>query len=141
MGLDLTGVGAAFTFLNGVLDRVIPDKAAAAAAKLQLLQVTQSGDLAKLQAETQVELAQAGTNTAEASSSDPFARDWRPFVGWTCGAALAYDFVARPLLAWASTCYKIPVPPELDLATLLPLMGSLLGVGAIQLTHAINKGT
>ncbi|MGH7168697.1 MAG: 3TM-type holin [Gemmataceae bacterium] len=141
MGLTVsTGLSAAFQFGQALLTRLWPDPAQRAAAQLQLEQLEQTGELAKLQAETQVEVAQAGTNTAEAGSGDFFARDWRPFIGWVCGAALVYDFVARPLLAWFSGIVHIPLPPELDLSTMLPLLTAMLGVGAIQSNERIQQG-
>ena len=38
-------------------------------------------------------LAQIELNKEEAKSSSLFVSGWRPFVGWTCGVALAYHFI------------------------------------------------
>lgn len=137
-----TGVSQAFQFGTALLERLWPDPAQRAAAQAQLEQLEQTGELAKLQAAMQVQLAQADVDKAEASSTDPFRADWRPFIGWTCGIALFYDFVLRPLLAWGTALWAphAALPQELDLSTLLPLLGSMLGVGAIQTAHAIKKG-
>lgn len=128
MGLDLTGLGAGFSFLSGVLDRVLPDKAAAAAAKLQLLQLTQSGDLARLQAETQVELAQIGTNTAEAARSSVNFRDG---AGWVCVAAFALAALKSPI-EWGCALAGHPVTlPAVDTGVTTDMLMGLLGLGSM----------
>jgi len=45
---------------------------------------------------------QIDNNKIEAASSSLFVAGWRPFIGWVCGAALAYEFLAYPLLVWAA---------------------------------------
>ena len=37
-------------------------------------------------------------NKAEASHRNIFVAGWRPFVGWTCGVALAWHFVLAPFI-------------------------------------------
>ena len=45
-------------------------------------------------------LAQIDLNKQEAAHKSMFVAGWRPFVGWTCGVALAYHFVISPLLGF-----------------------------------------
>lgn len=118
-----------------LLDKFIPDPQQKAAAQLQLLQLAQNGELAKLQAQTQEVLAQLAVNQAEANSQDPFARRWRPFIGWVCGFGLGYQFLLHPLLIWATLLAGHPAtqgPPDLDMGTLLTLLGGMLGLGAMR---------
>jgi len=63
-----------------VLDRVLPNEEARAEAKLKLLELAQTGELAKLTAET--ELAKAGSENVrtEAASANMLASSWRPIV-------------------------------------------------------------
>jgi hypothetical protein len=35
-------------------------------------------------------------NKAEAQSRNVFIAGWRPFIGWTCGVAMAYNYVDSP---------------------------------------------
>ena len=56
-----------------LIDRVIPDKAAADKAKLELLHLQQSGDLKELDASMQVIVA-------EAKSEHWLTANWRPIV-------------------------------------------------------------
>ena len=81
--------------LGGLLDRVIPDPQAAAAAKLEALKLAQAGELAELDAQTRVALAQIGVATADAAGASPMQRNWRPAIGWVCAAALAWGEQTR----------------------------------------------
>ena len=45
-------------------------------------------------------LAQIDLNKQEAAHKSMFVAGWRPFVGWTCGVALAYQFVIAPFLGF-----------------------------------------
>src|SRR5210317_2437442 len=64
-------------------------------------------------------MAQVEVNKAEAQHRSLFVAGWRPFVGWTCGIALAYHFVLNPLIlfgvAWAGV--EIPALPEFDMSS------------------------
>ena len=44
--------------------------------------------------QTLIEL-QAQINEQEAKHRTIFVAGWRPFIGWVCGFALAYNFVLR----------------------------------------------
>lgn len=73
-----------------VIDRVIPDKAAAEKAKLEMAATLQSQDF-------QIQLEQIKVNAEEAKSASLFVAGWRPFVGWVCGAGLAYAAIILPI--------------------------------------------
>ena len=36
----------------------------------------------------------------EAKHRTIFVAGWRPFIGWVCGIALAYNFIIRDMLVW-----------------------------------------
>jgi hypothetical protein len=94
----------------------------AAQAKLELIKLQQSGDLAQIAGQLKI-------NRTEAASSNPFTSGWRPFVGWTCGAGFAVQFVVGPLGEWASALAGHPVKfLQLDLGTMMPLLSGVLGL-------------
>lgn len=134
-----TGLSSAFNFATNLLDRLVKDPAQVQQAQLALQQLEQSGELEQLRAATQVQVAQAATNTAEATRGDAVAADWRPFIGWVCGVALAYDFILRPLLTWGALAWwHVGAPPELDTATLMPLLIGMLGLGTMTTAKELN---
>ena len=125
--------GALLPIIGQVLGKVLPDPAAAAEAKIRLAELVQRGELAFLDADVKVALGQMEINKEEAKSGSLFVAGWRPAVGWICAVALSYQFVVRPLLAWYSLIVTIPVPPELDVATLMTLLFGMLGMGGMRM--------
>ena len=59
-----------------------------------------------------IDIAQLEINKAEASHRSVFVAGWRPFIGWTCGVALAYTYVIQPILVFilAQVDYLITLP-------------------------------
>ena len=43
---------------------------------------------------------QTAINEMEAKHRTIFVAGWRPFIGWVCGIALAYNFIIRDMLVW-----------------------------------------
>lgn len=116
-----------------IIDKLIPDPAAKAQAQLELLKLQQNGELAQLNADLELAKAQAATNTAEASNPNVFVSGWRPFIGWTCGAGLAVQFIAGPLCTWLAALFERTAAfPTLDTGTLLTLLFGMLGLGGMR---------
>ena len=113
--------------VTGLLDKFIEDKDQK--AKLAHEIATMGEKHAQ-----QLALAQIEVNKAEASSGSFFKGGWRPFVGWTCGIAFAYDFVIQPLLIFIFSYIGIEPPdlPEFQMNTLLTVLGGLLGIGGLR---------
>ncbi len=80
-------------------------------------------------------LVQAEINKVEAQHRSIFVAGWRPFIGWVCGAALAWNYILHPLFSWATVAFMesppIP-PPTLSLGELMPVVLGLLGLGALR---------
>lgn len=87
---SLDPITAALDLGTAVIERIFPNPADAANAKLKLLEMQQSGELAKLTAQTTV-------ITAEANSQSWITRSWRPILMLTFGALI----VAR-WLGWTT---------------------------------------
>src|SRR3990167_5445401 len=67
---------------------------------------------AAMQIATQVHaqtMAQIEVNKVEAASQSLFVAGWRPWVGWTCGAAYAYTFVVQPFLVFVLTAAQVHI--------------------------------
>ena len=119
--------------LGKIFDQVFPDPKAAADAKLKVLEMQQAGELAVLDADLKIALAQAGINAEEAKSPALFVSGWRPFIGWCCGIGLAYVFLLYPLLTWWAALYRPAfVPPVLVADHLFELVTAMLGLGGLR---------
>lgn len=115
-----------------VIDRLWPDPAQAAQAKLELIKLQQSGDLAQIAGQLEI-------NKAEAASPNPFTSGWRPFIGWTCGAGFAVQFVVGPVGEWVCALAGHPVKfPQMDLGTMMPLLFGMLGLGAYRTAEKVR---
>lgn len=115
-----------------LIDRFFPDPAQADAARLELLRLQQSGELAQI-------TGQLDINKAEAASANPFTSGWRPFIGWTCGAGFAVQFVVGPLAEWAAALAGHPVKfPPMDVGTMMPLLLGMLGLGGLRTAEKIQ---
>jgi len=82
----------------------------------------------------QPSLVQTEINKLEAAHKSLFVAGWRPFIGWVCGIALAYNFVLRDLMVWglALTYAETPPPPPLHLEVLTTILYALLGLGGMR---------
>ena len=86
-------LGPLFELGKGIINRLFPDPAAKAAAELELLKMTQDGDLKTV-------LAQLEINAREAQHPSLFVAGWRPGAGWAGVAGLLYAAILHPLLVW-----------------------------------------
>lgn len=104
-----------------LIDRLIPDPMQKAQAQLDLVKLQQSGELAEMTAQTDI-------NKVEAGSSSFFVAGWRPYIGWVCGVALTYQYIARPFLVAFLPAYQFPGLDE----NLWQLMMGMLGLGGLR---------
>lgn len=85
---------------------------------------------------------QSDINKIEAGHASMFVAGWRPFIGWTCGVALAYHFVIQPLLAFAFSIAGIVVAlPVFDMEYLMTILMGMLGLGAMRTFEKIQGVT
>lgn len=130
----LAAATAILPTVSRLLDKLIPDPEARAKAQLDLLKLEQEGAFKELDAQLQINLAQAKINEIEAAQSNPFSAGWRPAAGWVCVLGLGYEFLARPLLPWLLAVAQVPeVPPlpSLD-GVIFELIFGMLGLGTMR---------
>ena len=112
--------------VGSILDKIFPDKTEADKAKARLLELQMNGELQQI-------VGQIEINKTEAANSNLFVSGWRPFVGWVCSAALAYEYLVRPLL---TTFGVVAAPIEAD--TLTTLLFALLGIAGLRSVDKIK---
>lgn len=134
-------IAALLPIIGSIIEKVIPDPQAAADAKLKALDLAQRGELAQLEADTKMALAQIDVNKAEASSGNWFASSWRPCIGYMCVLGLAYSFLIQPVLPWLAALFGKPMPPlpSLDSDVLMTLVAGMLGIGGLR-SYEKTKG-
>lgn len=76
---------------------------------------------------------QRDINRAEAAHPSLFVSGWRPAIGWVCALALSFQYLLRPLSAWAAGIWWPGTPPLPGLdESLWQLMFGMLGLGALR---------
>jgi hypothetical protein len=125
-----------------IINKVVPDKAAAAAAVATLQQMQVQGALTdELKQLESVTSAQSDVDKVEAASTNVFIAGWRPFVGWVCGVGLAMSCIISPLFTWGSALIGHPTPfPKLDDPLLQSTLAGMLGLGYGLRTYEKFKG-
>lgn len=121
------------SIIGKVFEHIWPDPAQQAEAQFKLAQLAQSSEMAELNADLQTALAQIAVNQEEAKSEELFKSGWRPGIGWVCGSAFAWEFVARPMLVFALTAYGHPIAlPSADMSVMMPVLLGMLGLGGMR---------
>jgi hypothetical protein len=133
----ISGVVGLFTPL---LDRLFPDpdKRAEAAAKIK--QMENAGELEMFKALFEADQAQMEVNKQEAAHASIFVAGWRPFVGWVCGFAFAWQLLLMPMLNWFISVmgYVVPTLPEIDNRLLENALFGMLGIGAMRTIEKVR---
>jgi hypothetical protein len=80
---------------------------------------------------------QGEINKIEAQHRTIFVAGWRPFIGWVCGVALAYNFILRDLLVWFIGPEQ--VPPALQMEHLMTVLIGMLGLGGMRTFEKFNN--
>lgn len=121
----LLAAGPIASGLFGLIDKLFTSEDERMAAKLKVLELEKSG-----------ELAQIAVNAQEAQHDSIFVAGWRPFIGWVCGLAFTWAFLLYPMFSFFVVALGIHVDltlvPELDLAAMMPVLMGMLGLGAMR---------
>lgn len=126
MALDITGLGAVSDLVNTVVNKIWPDKT--------------EQEKQQLAAAVMVVQGQLDVNKVEAANPSVFVSGWRPFVGWVCGAACAWNWIGLPITKAGLLLAGITlnISPA-DLTEMLPVLMGMLGLGALR-TFEKSKG-
>ena len=79
---------------------------------------------------------QTKINEIEAGHRTVFVAGWRPFIGWVCGVALAYNFVIRDLFIWITK--TTDAPPALQMEHLMTVLLGMLRLGGLRTFEKIK---
>ena len=86
-------------------------------------------------------LVQTEINKVEAGHRTIFVAGWRPFIGWVCGVALAYNFIIRDLLLWIllNLGSDTSIPPALQMDHLMTVLMGMLGLGVLRTVEKVKN--
>jgi len=125
------------------IDKIWPDKTEADKARAALEQAQLAGQLKDIEGQWQNASQQIDVNKAEAANTNSFVSGWRPFIGWVCGSAFAWQFVIQPLLIFflSSAGYPIDLKtlPVFDQSQISPVLYGMLGLGAMRSFEKIKN--
>jgi hypothetical protein len=115
-----------------VIDRLWPDPVQATAAKLELYKLQQSGELAQITGQLEI-------NREEAKSTSLFVAGWRPFIGWVCGTACAWNWIGLKIALFATAYFgkELHLAPA-DLSEMMPVLLGMLGIGGLRTIEKIK---
>ena len=122
-----------FGLVGTVIDRLIPDKATAEKAKLEMAAALQAQEF-------QIQIEQIRVNAEEAKSTNWFVAGGRPAIMWICGFALAYAAVIEPIgrfiaKVWFGYEGEFPV---IDTDLTMQVLFGILGLGAYRMAEKIK---
>lgn len=118
-------LGPLFELGKGIIDRLFPDPAAKAAAEMELLKMTQDGDLKQIMGQLEI-------NAREAQHPSLFVSGGRPLFLWIGGVGFGYATIIQPILSWVALLKQWPVPPAVDNDLLWVVITGLLGLGTLR---------
>jgi len=123
--MDITGLGAISDLANTVVNKIWPDKSEA--------------EKQQLAAAVMVVQGQIDINKNEAGNPNVFVSGWRPFVGWVCGSACAWNWIGLPIVKLGLMVWGHPIDlAPANLSEMMPLLLGLLGMGTLRTVEKIN---
>jgi uncharacterized membrane protein YeiB len=113
--------------VTGILDKFVEDRDAKNAMAHEIATMAEK-------AAHEAQMAQAQANTEQAKHPSLFVAGARPAIMWICAAAMGYHFVLQPFLVFGVLVAGIEIPalPELDMASLMPVLLGILGLGGMR---------
>ncbi len=130
--MPLPLISALTPLLGTVIDRVIPDEAGRAKAKMEIQQRA-----AEVEADIQkgiLDLAKEDAKTGKWG--------YRWGAGWLCVISLGYAWVLRDLIIWATLIagLDIPAPPDLPSDAQYVMLTGMLGLAGVR-SFDLSRGT
>lgn len=127
-------ISAVLPSVMEVAGRFLPEDKEKRAAAEREIEAQLTTHLAK------IDLAQLDINKTEAAHRSVFVSGWRPMIGWTCGAAMALNFLIFPLASFvlAQTGHLVELP-NLDMAQMMPVLMGMLGLGGLRTVEKIKQ--
>ena len=88
----------------------------------------------QLAAAVMIVQGQLDINKTEAASPSLFVAGWRPFIGWVCGSACAWNWVGLSIAKFVAITFfahVIDLKPA-DISEMMPVLMGMLGLGGLR---------
>lgn len=122
---DITGIGMVSSLVGEVIGKIWPDKT--------------EQEKQELAAAVMVVQGQIDTNKAEAGNPSVFVSGWRPFIGWVCGVACAWNWIGLPIVVAGLTLWGKPIVLRpADISEMMPILLGMLGLGGLRTVEKLN---
>lgn len=123
--MDITGIGAVAELARTAIDKIWPDKS--------------EQERQQIAAAVMIVQGQLDINKAEAASPSVFVAGWRPFIGWTCGMACAWNWIGLPVATAISLYFgnKLDLRPA-DISEMWPVLLGMLGLGGLRTVEKVK---
>ena len=132
MALPIIGIIGA---IGSIIDKIIPDPQAAAAAKVRLAELAAKGESDELAALVAMTAAQTEILKIDAASDSFFQKGWRPMAAWTCVIVGFIYPLVRIVVPWVlkvSGVEGVPELPALDTGEMIAMLTGMLGLGTMR---------
>jgi hypothetical protein len=123
--MALDPITAGLELAKGVVSAIWPDKT--------------EQEKAQLAAAVALVQGQLSINQVEAANPSVFVSGWRPFIGWVCGCACAWNWIGLPITKAIiiAVGYKLDLAPA-SLTEMMPVLLGMLGLGGLRTVEKIN---
>ena len=123
----LAGITSILPNILAIIDKSLPDKAAAALAKQRV-------EFELLSAVNDMNKSQAETNKVEAAHRSLWVAGWRPAIGWVAALGVSWAFVGQPICQWLATVYGINPEsfPQFPMDQIMELVLAMLGLSGLR---------
>lgn len=123
--MDITGLGSVAGLVNTAINKIWPDKS--------------EEEKQQLAAAVMVVQGQLDINKVEAANPSVFVSGWRPFIGWVCGTACAWNWIGLPIakVILVTSGHPLDLAPA-NLTEMMPVLLGMLGLGGLRTLEKIN---
>lgn len=134
-----TAVRGITEVISPLFDRLFPDPIERERKLAEVRRLEQSGELELFSSMLEADKAQMAVNQQEAQHASLFVAGARPFILWVCGVAMAYHFIAQPMLAFLLAAAGNNVQlPTFDMETLNTVLFGLLGLSGMRTVEKVK---
>ena len=135
---QIFGAGDVVKAVGDTMDNLFTSDEERLEAEQEIIKARRNFDYLENKLIAEQNIGQMEVNKQEAKGNW-FQAGWRPAIGWTGAIALAYQFVAYPLLLWVLDDVS-NAPPAMDSEELYVIITGMLGIAGMRSVDKM-KGT